>query len=84
MANGDRDIRFMKLGALSLVGGAGAVLLLYVLFFWVGSHSILSGTDDVNGFLIRLSTLVPAVLIILAHLALARQLMAAARYRAGR
>ena len=54
-------------------------MLLYALFFWVGGTNSLSGVDDVNSFLIRLSTLVPAVLIILAHLAMARTLVTAAK-----
>ena len=74
-----RDTRFLKLGALSFLGNAGVVLLLYALFFWAGGTNLLSGVDDVHGFLIRLTTLVPAVLIILANLALARQLTSAAR-----
>ena len=54
-------------------------MLLYALFFWAGGTNALSGVDDVHGFLIRLTTLVPAVLIILANLALARTLLTAAR-----
>lgn len=79
MPDGTRDTRPLKFGALSLLGNAGFVVLLYALFFWVAGTNVLSGVDDVNSFLIRLSTLVPAVLIILANLALARTLLAAAR-----
>ena len=79
MADRTRDTRFLKFGALSLLGNAGVVVLLYALFFWVGGTSSQSGVDDVHGFLIRLSTLVPAVLIILANVVLARTLLAAAR-----
>lgn len=81
MADATRDTRSLKLGALSLLGNAGVVVLLYALFFWVGGTSSLSGVDDVHGFLIRLATLMPAVLIILANLALARTLLAAGRRR---
>ncbi len=84
MANGDRSVRYMRLGSLALVGGAVVVFLLWVLFFWVAARRPLSGVDGVHGFLIRLTTLVPAVLIILAHLAVARQLRAAARERSTR
>ena len=84
MANGDRDARFMKLGSLALLAGAGGVFLAWLVFFWSGATNLLSGVDDVHGFLIRLSTLVPALLIILAHVAVARQLTAAARDRRGR
>ena len=80
MADGTRDdTRYLKFGALSLLGNAGVVVLLYALFFWVGGTNALSGVDDVNSFLIRLTTLVPAVLIILANLALARTLVTAAK-----
>ena len=81
MSNGDRNVRVMKLGSLALLGGAAGVLLLWLVFLLAGSRSTLSGVDDVHGFLIRLSTLVPAVLIALAHVAVARQLAAAARER---
>ena len=79
MADDTRDTRYHKFGALSLLGNAGVVVLLYALFFWVGGTSSLSGVDDVPGFVIRLSTLVPAVISVLAHLALARTLLADAR-----
>lgn len=79
MADGTRDTRSLKFGALSLLGNAGVVVLLYALFFWVGGTNRFSGVDDVHGFLIRVATLVPAVLIILANVVLARTLLAAAR-----
>ena len=82
MTNGDRNVRFMKLGSLALMGGAAAVLLLWLLFLFAGATTDpRSGVDDVHGFLIRLTTAVPAVLIIMAHLAVARQLAAEARAR---
>ena len=81
MTNGDRNVKFIRLGAMALVAGAGAVLLLWLVFLWAGLRSRLSGVDDVHGFLIQLTTAVPAVLLILAHLAVARQLAAAARER---
>ena len=82
MADGTRatrDTRFLKFGALSLLGNAGVVVLLYALFFWVAATNSLSGVDTVHSFLIRLSTLVPAIIIIAAHVALARNLLAEAR-----
>ena len=81
MADADRNVRFMRLGSLALLGGAGGVMLLWLLFFWVGASRPLSGLDSVHGMLTRLTTLVPAVLIALAHVAVARQLSAAARER---
>ncbi len=81
MTNGDRNVRWMKLGSLALLGGAGGVLLLWLVFLLAGSTSRLSGVDDVHGFLIRLTTAIPALLIILAHVAVARQLAATARER---
>lgn len=79
MVNDSRNARFARLGAMALAGGAGAVLLVWLLFFWVGSRNAMSGQDEVQSFLIRVTTLVPAVLIIAAHLAIARQLLASAR-----
>ena len=81
MTNGNRDASFARLGALALFGGAGAVLVVWLFFFWIAGTSTLSGLDDVHSFLTRLTTLVPAVLIIAAHVAIARQLLAAARVR---
>ena len=81
MTNGNRDVRFMKLGSLALLGGAVGVALLWLVFLFAGATSALSGVDDVHGFLIRLTTAVPAVLIIMAHLAVSRQLAAEARSR---
>ena len=77
----DRTVRFLRLGSLSLLAGAGGVLLLWVLFFWVGTSRPPSGLDDVHGFLTRLTTLVPALLIAAAHVAVARTLSTAARER---
>jgi hypothetical protein len=82
MADADPNVRYLRLGSLALLGGAGGVLLLWLLFFWVGASRPLGGLDDVHGLLTRLTTLVPAVLIALAHVAVARQLAAAARERA--
>ena len=82
MTNGNPNVRYMKLGSLALLGGAAAVLLLWLVFFFAGSTSTPpSGVDDVHGFLIRLTTAVPAVLLVLAHVAVARQLAAEARSR---
>ena len=82
MTNGNQNVRFMKLGSLALLGGAGAVLLLWLVFLFAGATSTPpSGVDDVHGFLIRLTTAVPAVLLIMAHLAVARTLAAEARAR---
>ena len=78
----DRNVRFMRLGSLALLGGAGGVLLLWLLFFWVGGSRPLSGLDDVHGFLTRLTTLVPALIIAAAHVAVSRTLATAARERA--
>ena len=79
MTNGHGNAGLARLGALALFGGAGAVLLVWLLFFWVGSRSALGGLDDVHSFLTRLTTAVPAVLIIAAHIVLARQLLASTR-----
>lgn len=79
MTNGHRNTGLERVGALALFGGAGVVLLVWLLFFWVGSTNVLSGLDDVHGFLTRLTTLVPAALIIASMVALARQLLGAAR-----
>lgn len=79
MTNGHRNASFARLGALVFFGAAGVVLLMWLLFFWVGSTSALSGQDDVHSFLTRVTTLVPAVIIIASLLALARQLLGAAR-----
>jgi hypothetical protein len=81
MTKGHRNATLARLGALALFGGAGAVLLVWLLFFWVSTTSALSGLDDVNSFLTRLTTAVPAALIIAAHIALARQFLGAARRR---
>ena len=81
MTNGHRNAGLERLGALALFGGAGAVLLVWLLFFWVGSTNALSGQDDVHSFLTRLTTLVPAVIIIASLVALARQLLGASRRR---
>lgn len=78
------NARFMRLGAMALVGGAVAVALLWGVFFLAGSRSALGGVDEVHGALIRLTTAVPAVLIILAHLAVARTLLTAAQEHAAR
>jgi hypothetical protein len=82
MAEADPNVRYLRFGSLALLGGAAGVLVLWLLFFWVGASRPLSGLDDVHGMLTRLTTLVPAVLIALAHVAVARQLGAAARERA--
>jgi uncharacterized membrane protein len=79
MTNGQRNARFARLGAMALAGGAVAVLLVWLLFLWVGAINRMSGQDEVHSFLTRLTTAVPAVLIIAAHLAIARQLLAASR-----
>jgi len=77
----DRTVRLLRLGSLSLLSGAGGVLLLWLLFFWVGGSRPLSGLDDVHGFLTRLTTLVPALIIAAAHVAVSRTLATAARER---
>ncbi len=81
MVDGIRDTRYHKLGALSLLGVAGVIVLLYALLFWAGARSALGGVDEVHGLVIRVSALVPAVLMILASLALARTVLADARHR---
>jgi hypothetical protein len=79
MVDDIRNARFARLGAMALMGGAGAVVLVWLLFFWISSRNAVSGLDDVTTFVVRVATAVPAVLIISAHLAIARQLLAAAR-----
>jgi hypothetical protein len=85
MADTERDDpRLLRFGALSMLGNAGIVLLVWLLFFWVGGTSSLSGVNPVHGWLIRLTAAVPAALIVMACLALARQLLAGARDAAAR
>ncbi|HEU4629094.1 MAG TPA: hypothetical protein VFS08_05090 [Gemmatimonadaceae bacterium] len=73
------DPRFLRFGALSMLGNAVIVLLVWLLFFWVGGTSRLSGVNAVHGWLIRLTSAIPATIIVTACLALARQLLGAAR-----
>lgn len=80
----DGNARFMRLGAMALMGASVVVVLLWLVFFLAGGQSSLSGVDGVHGALIRLSTAVPAVLIILAQLAIARGLLAEAKQYAAR
>ena len=63
-----------RLGALSMLSGAGVVLLVWLLFLWVGIPNSLSGLNPVHGFLVQLTTAVPVLLIAAAYLTLARQL----------
>lgn len=79
MPDNDREVRLMRFGALSMLGNAGAVLLVWLLFFWVGGTSSLSGVNGVHGWLIRLTSAVPVAIIVTACLALAYQLRSAAR-----
>lgn len=78
------NVRFMRLGAMALLGIAAVVALLWLVFFIAGAQSSLSGVDDVHGGLIRLSAAVPAVLIILALVSVGRALLADAREHAAR
>ena len=84
MADADPNVRYMRLGSLLLLVIAAGVLLNWLFYFWVGGSRPLSGLDDVHGFLTRVTTLVPAVLIIMAAVAVSRQLAAAARERSAR
>lgn len=63
-----------KLAAASLAGNAVVILLVWLLFLWVSRVSSLSGLNSVQGYLVWFTALVPAVLIIAANIALARQL----------
>lgn len=63
-----------KLGALSLIGNASIIFLLWLVFFWAGSTNSLGGVNSVHGQLIRITAGVPVVLMMWANLALARQL----------
>jgi hypothetical protein len=84
MADADPNVRYMRLGSLLLLVIAAGVLLNWLFYVWVGASRPPSGLDDVHGFLTRVTTLVPAVLIIMAAVAVSRQLAAAARERSGR
>lgn len=81
MATSTDNSRYYKLGALSLAAGAGFFLLAWVFFFWLSIRNPLAGLDAVHQFQTRVTTLVPAVLIIAAHLAVAKTLLDAARTR---
>lgn len=74
MTNGHSAVRFARLGTLALTGGIVAVLLLYALFFWAALPNALSGMNGGHAFVTWVSTAVCAVIIILAHVALIRQL----------
>lgn len=63
-----------KLAAASMASGAVVIFLVWLVFFWVGGVSSLSGVNSVHGNLIRLTTAIPAIIIIAAYLTLARQL----------
>lgn len=82
MATTRRDLSIMRFGAMSFLSNAGVVLLLWLVLFWSGTRSSLSGVNGVTGTLVWITTAVPATLLVLANLAFARQLMAARRERA--
>lgn len=63
-----------KLGALSLMGNAFILFLIWLVFFWAGSTNPLGGVNSVHGSLIRITVGVPAIIMIAANLVLARQL----------
>ena len=74
MANGHTAARNARLGSLMLVGGIVAVLALWALFAWAALPNRLSGMDQVHALITWLATGVCAVIIILAHVAIIRQL----------
>ena len=76
MANGHDAARAARMGALLLTGGIVAVLLLWGLFIFAALPNRLSGMDQVHALVTYLATGVCAVILILAHFAIIRQLRA--------
>ena len=64
-----------RLMGMALLGQAGAVAALFLVFFLAGRVVPTGGVDRTHGQLIWISTLVPIVLIVWAHVAVARQLL---------
>lgn len=77
----DDTARLQRLSAVSTVGVAVGVMLLWVVvFFWLaGTRVPHSGVDLHHSLLIRITTFFPAFTIALVHLLLGRQLSRAAR-----
>lgn len=74
MANGHDAARAARLGALLLTGGILAVLALWALFVFAALPNRLSGMNHVHAMVTYLATGVCAVILILAHVAIIRQL----------
>ena len=74
MANSHDAARTARLGALLLTGGIVAVLALWALFIWAALPNRLSGMNGGHAFITYVSTGVCAVIIILAHFAIIKQL----------
>lgn len=68
-------MRFEKLAALGAVAVSGGLVLLYGLFWWLGTrHPETGGVDLTHGTLIRLTLGIAIGAVIALHLALAHQL----------
>lgn len=68
-------MRFEKLAALGAVAVSGGLVLVYALFFWLGTvHPETGGVDAAHGTLIRLTLAIAIGAVIALHLALAHQL----------
>ncbi len=63
-----------KLGAISLMGNASVLFLVWLVFFWVSRTNSLGGLNSVHSSLTLITVGVPAFFMIWANLALARQL----------
>jgi hypothetical protein len=72
-------MRAYRLQAFALLGQAAGVALVYALIFWVALRKPTGGLDWEHSVLTWIGAGVPAVLIIWAHIAIARQLLAADR-----
>lgn len=67
-------MRMEKLGALGALGGAFAVLLVYVLIAWVALPVRTGGMDQISATVTWIACAVPAILLIALQLVMARVL----------
>jgi hypothetical protein len=74
MTNGHDAVRAARLGTLLLTGGIVAVLALFALFAWAAMPNRLSGMNGGHAFITYVSVGVCATIVILAHVAIIRQL----------
>ena len=71
-----------KLQAMALLGQAGGIALIFAIIAWAAIPVRTGGMDWEHSRLTWVGAGVPAVLMIWAHIAVARQLMSAARREA--